>query len=253
MEKWRIIEDEEFDREWRPVRNRLFREDGHAGDKESPFLDSSWRSVPMPSFPFCGYFGLGDGTRPDEFPPVEPFVKDHYEPLYLTLAEFGIDHIVVDICDEGFFTTQGGKSGRYYPMLLSPTVEAFREANNQPCVFFDTDIAPLKMYSREATWGLSHIWEDCTLLGGTPEFIETFYRIVGGERAARARYLYFQLAGGCALPYGEMFSRDYYMTRKPLTHMYDQAGWPWPNRWSCWSNEKIDWSWMMDDEGFPET
>jgi hypothetical protein len=107
--------------------------------------------------------------------------------------------------------------------------------------------------SREATWGLICDWDELAMLGGTPEFMETFYRIGGGERAVQARYLYFLLGNpGTELPNADFFTPKYYSDRQVLVHMYRQAGWPFPNRWFCWYGEELDWSWMMDDEGFPE-
>ncbi|WP_316978369.1 hypothetical protein [Shumkonia mesophila] len=245
MGTWKIIEDAEFERDWRPIRDRIIKPIAEVGAEESPFADPSWRSLPIPFNPlYCLNHSPGL-KRSKEFPPVEPYFASYYEPLFLTLAEFGIDHMIVD----GIMSRRSGDlwgQADYCRLQVYPSVEAMIDVSDHL-----DPLEPMGVFSRDGSWGLVCDFDALTMLGGTPEFIDTFYRIAGGERAVRARYLYFQLDDGCSLPYGRLFSHDFYLSRWPLVRMYEQAGWPLPNRWWVWQGEKIDWSWMMDDEGFP--
>ena len=233
MTKYRKIEGARFERDWRPVYDRVFKKNIGVGYDESPFVDPSWRSVPMPLNPFWTDDTPGL-ARPDDYPPIEPYFPDYYQPLFLTLAEFGIDQMVTGVANDGWFEISATREG--------VDEETPPSANYRMYEF----------YSAEGNWGLICDWEDVAMLGGTPEFMEAFYRIGGGERAVQARFLYFLLAQGAGYPQGIAFTPKYYLTRWPLIYMYQQAGWPFPNRWVCYAEEEIDWSWMMDDEGFPE-
>lgn len=241
----------EFECEWQAVEERIFKAGAVAGGEESPFKDSSWRSLPMPRHPFDCPYGYPGEERPEGFPPVEPYFVSYYEPLYQTLAEFGIDQMVVDL--GGWHTVKRmGRQIRFIPKsprgLIVPSTLAAAEAVSEANVVM---LPTIKVFSREGSWGLISDWEALAQLGGTPEFIDAFYRNSGGERAVRARYLYFMMDGGGSFPEGSVFGDRYYQTRQVLIDMYEQAGWPLPNRWICWGDEEIDWSWMMDDEGFP--
>lgn len=253
MSDWRYIDDEEFDREYAAVREQVFgRVVGDVGDEEPPFPDPTWQLVPMLYTPL--HMAFADDERPHGYPPLERCFPNYYDPLYLTLAEFGIDEIVVTSRLDGGVR---GADGRYHDFqsnegepnfLMRATAEDVSDAA-------DKVRSPIDMqcyFSREGGWGLLTQWEDVAMLGGPPEFIETFYRISGGRRAARAHFLYFMWEAGCGVPHGDLFTPTYYMTRNPLVRMHRQAGWPLPTRWFVWDSEEIDWSWMMDDEGFPE-
>jgi len=236
----------EYEREWRPLADRLFKR-GVDWD-ESSFNDPSWRSVPMPCTPFyspCHAPGL---PRPPDFPPIEPYFQGYYEPLYLTMAEFGIDHMVVEVAAR--IKPAGQKS--FVPKfpwayVMPPSVAAADAVVNSDDY---VGILPTSLFSRDGTWGMVTDGDELAELAGTPEFIEIFYRNSGGERAARARYSYFLLSNSC-FGFDDLFTQGFYHQRWPLVHMYQRAGWPLPNRWYLWDDEELDWSWMMDDEGFP--
>jgi hypothetical protein len=262
MSDWRYIDDEEFDREYAAVRERVFgRVVGDVGGEKTPFPDPTWQLVPMLYTPFG--MRVSEEERPCGYPPIEPCFPNYYDPLYLTLAELGIEEVVATTRWDGGTREPDGRYHGVQPgtddhlqchVLVRPTAKNFHEAEDDSGKSSAWSVMDTHCYfSREGGWGLLTQWEDVAMLGGPPDFIETFYRISGGRRAARAHFLYFMWEAGCGVPYGGLFTPTYYMTRNPLVRMHRQAGWPLPNRWFVWNGEEIDWSWMMDDEGFPET
>jgi len=252
MSQWRTIDTAAFAGEFAAVRERLF-DPRHWEAGDSPFLRKDWRIVPIPCCPFYG--DEPGAQRPEDFPPIEPYFADYYDPLYLTLAELGVDEVAVskramsggtrreDGCLCFSLAWDFGAGGEEH-RLVQPTAAAFRAVE-----FGGEGLANYTAFSRDGQWGLVIDDDEFEygLLGGGPEFIERFYRFAGGEINVCKWFTYFvfcQNGGG----FGRDRSDDLETYLKTL---YAQAGWPLPNRWWAWQGEDLDWSWMMDDEGFP--
>lgn len=255
MDMFRRIDEAEFQRDFAVTRERIFGRQFWPGDEA--FVDRSWREVPIPTTPF-GWSGPGP-ERPSDFPPIEPYFSNYFEVLCLTLAEFGVDEVLVSrrtIYDTDTLPSPTvhedwifGSAGEEH-FLVAPRVSVFKDIEKEATWSLQTYYT---MFARnDSRWGIvcDDFHFNLTVLGGAPDFIETFYRIAGGERNVRAWLAYSLVGdeGGSSLPGGDGDIDSDFVRR-----LYQRVGWPLPNVWGfVFGNEdKVDWSWMLDDEGFP--
>lgn len=187
MEKWRFVEDEEFDREFADVCERVFGPvfwSGFWGDdwddaEDSLFADPAWRVTLLPQTPFYWYcpedwIGEGGerrrpeiykrGARAEGYPPIKSYFASYFEPFCLTLAELGIDEVVVTTRDDvgvkgadgryhgysaGEFTEDGYRLYKPIHGVLRPTLEVFLDAEFDD----DVDFVGGGIFSRDGNWG----------------------------------------------------------------------------------------------------
>lgn len=255
MDAFRHIDEAEFRRDFAVTRERIFGRRFWLEDEA--FVDRSWRVVPIPETPF-GWPCPGP-EQPSDFPPIEPYFASYFDVLCLTLAEFGVDEVVVT--RRTIFDTLTSPSVTYHEDWIfgSEGEEHYLAPPKRPVLMDINEKAPwspqayFTMFARnDDRWGV--VCDDfhfhLTLLGGVPDFVEMFYRLAGGERNVRAWLAYdlFGDDGRSGLPGGDG-DPDSEFLRK----VYQQAGWPLPNGWGTVfeNDEQADWSWMFDDEGFP--
>lgn len=256
---WRTIDDGEFEREFAAVRERVFGRRFWANGKDRyPFANRDWQIVPLPwTFIFPNAPGFG-GWSDD--PPFDPDVVNYLDALCWTLEEFNIGEVVISqralggamieadgtiVFDVDWDFGAAGEAHR----LVWPAERIFEGFE------FEEFMRLFALFSSEGRWGM--LVDDVgfgygdrycySVLGGDRAFIETFYDLAGGERNVRAWFTYDLLCGrGCGLR-----GRGVARMRRDVKRIYRQAGWPLPRRWHLRRNEKVDWSWMLNDEGFP--
>jgi hypothetical protein len=222
----------DFKTRWEPVRRRIFVEEP-SSYFVFPFLDPSWEVLPIPN----------DPTR---LPSPESWleyctdtdVHDEYEPLFATLRERGVDTMILWPVDQ-WLTAESyatGDPSKYeqtvFPFEVSPTREAMDavlmdkgfDANQHPSYF-----------SAEADWGLQTFWEEVSVLAGTPDFMNCFYRHAGGRDTVRQRFIDYDVGAAWAFAHfprtdkGRPYEPDEYpYDDAPRKEFYDMIGWDMP-------------------------
>ncbi|MBC7951816.1 MAG: hypothetical protein H7Z12_08385 [Rhodospirillaceae bacterium] len=213
---------------WEPVRRRIFVE------KPSPyfvfpFLDPAWEVLPIPN----------DPTRlpsPESWLNYEgaPDVHDEYAPLFATLRERGVDRMMLWPVDR-FVTSESyatGDPSKYVPIVfpfeVSPTREAMAAVLRDKG--FDANSHP-SYFSAKADWGLQTFWEEVSILAGTPDFMECFYRHAGGRDTVRQRFIDYDVGGAWAFAHHSRYDKsgpyepdEYPFYDAPRKEFYDMIG-----------------------------
>ncbi len=198
---------------WEPVRQRIF-----AGRPDGtfvfPFTLRSWEVVPIPNHPTSRKSPASwldyDGT---------PAVFDEYAPLFRFLHGRGTRSIVAWSPDSPAFT-------------LSPT-----RAEISELLWTDgfCDVCHPSYFSAEADWGLQTFWEEVSVLGGTPDFMDGFYRHAGGRDTVRQRFIDYDVGCAWALSHYQISPENlpvpaggYPFDDAPRKSFYDMIGWEMP-------------------------
>lgn len=198
---------------WEPVRQRVF-----AGQPDGtfifPFIQRSWEVVPIPNHPTSG-------NSPASWLPrrVAPAVVDEYAPLFRFLQGRGTRTIIVWSANSPAFT-------------LCPTRD---EVDLLLRTEDFCDVCHPSYFSVEADWGLQTFWEEVSVLGGTPEFMENFYHYAGGRDAVRQRFMDYDVGRAWALSHLQVSPTDlpvgpdgYPFNDAPRKSFYDMIGWEMP-------------------------
>lgn len=223
MNFYRRLTNAEFSAKWEEVRQRVFIDRPFKEYFEYPFRDRTWEVAPLANYPTRPLSPLSwidyDGT---------PEVFDEYEPLWQTLRERGVERILVS------FTA--GTNERWANTACSYEVEPDRRAFDSLLGddFFSVNSHP-PYFSAEADWGLQTFVEEVSLLGGTPEFMQVFYRHAGGRDNVRKRFIEYDIGGAWSLSHYQIVPKDlpvnsgtYPFDDAPRKTFYDMVGWEMP-------------------------
>lgn len=197
---------------WMPVFQRIFIENV-TGYYTLPFRDSSWELAPIPYDPT----NLGSPVHWSDYE-QEEYSYYEFQPLLDALVERGTNLVcIMDTMGDNHFE-------------IKPSVTALKAAMKDP------DFPPIRIqsyFSAEADWGLQTFWEEVSLLGGTPEFMESFYRHAGGREAVRQRFIDYDV--GCAWALAHYPRSDlpcepdeYPYNDGPREDFYNMIGWEMP-------------------------
>jgi len=202
-EPFRIMTQDEFDRDWRPIRDAIFGEE-IAGSVYS-FIErpyhvgpSDWLQVAIPQQLF---FPWGSERY---WPEKSEGDFDEYAWLLRTLQERGGR----PICTTEDFV------GYSRHKLFQPSREAlyWRQGPAYSCGVFDAS----------GEWGLCDMWDRIGVLGGNQSFMEHYLRNVGGLETAIRHFHDFDIG-----THGWDFMRK---DDQPIIDaFYDTVGWPRPD------------------------
>jgi len=254
MKAWRRLGEEEFDREFAAVRNRVFgRRFWHLRLGTYPFPDQTWRIVPLPHHPLK--HGRPGAKPPPGFPPVEPYFESYYQPLLNAVLAGGHHEVVVtnrgdggvELSDGRYRDTRNWDSLTDAPkhFVFFPVIEFLHRVS--------IGLEGLLMYgtlSRAGDWGLISDLDgyNFSVLGGTPEFVDRFFRFAGGEGNVRAWFYYYLFRDRNLFFLGDHVGRNY--EREHVENLLRMAGWPVPD-WKTFGEGEIDWSRIMGGASAP--
>lgn len=210
---YRILSEDEYTARWEPIRRRIFVEKPGAA-YDFPFLEHSWEVVAIPDYPVYGcaprsWLNYGDRGIPQNY--------DEFECLFATLRERGVKEMIVR-------AYWGGEPSA----AIHPYRRAVRHALSNGAV---GTLPPVSYFSAEGDWGLQTFWEEVSVLAGTPDFMECFYRHAGGREAKKQRFIEYDISAAWALAHyqsGATEADGYPYNDKPRKAFYDMIGWDMP-------------------------
>jgi hypothetical protein len=230
--QYRRLSYAEFQSRWEPVRRQVFINET-SSTFVFPFRHRSWEVLPIPNYP-TSLFGplswLDYNGKCD--------VYDEFEPLFATLRERGVEKMVLcpaeqQLTPESVATGDPARYEYYYaPFEVSPTGEGISAILRDDG--FSENTHP-SYFSAEADWGLQTFWDGVSVLAGTPDFMNCFYRHAGGRDTVRQRFIDYDVGGawyfsqfegaGKSRPYDP---DEYPFDDAPRKEFYDMIGWEMP-------------------------
>lgn len=173
----RQLTEDEYQRDWKPLRDRLFPDPEAVCDfpQVSPFGDPTWTMIPLPYILWDGTINVPYGEE-NSYGLLEFSYSYHdIQFLFLTLKERGIEDILL---------SNDGLCEPANHWLCPPTWNAVLGTKSS------LDAWSVTACSRDGTWGLTSGWEEFSLLGGTPEFIDHYVDNVGGLEDVKGRFFF---------------------------------------------------------------
>ncbi len=147
------------------------------------------------------FSGQEDGDNPDEW--YMPFVDRHWERVLLEghifnlgIRDFTDENLralaiaAVKVGDKQIIITDSETRPPHQMSVISTwDANALGQAGG-------TGVASFKnhTFGQSGIWGLVDYWDEFSILGGTPAFMEAFFEAAGGRQRVKERFLRFAAA-----------------------------------------------------------
>lgn len=203
----RIVSSDEYERLWKPIRDKVFAPGTGNIDlpDDSPFLRDDWTRIALPYS-----FWSGRYEKPVGFPDPTGTAEDEYlddrPNIFATALELGAKEIFV--------------SGE--PVQVEEYVAFHPSVEGADAVFatgFDGRGLPPLVFDNTGLWGLTSYFEDNGILAGAPEFMERYLDRIGGLEYAKYRFYAYDIETGWCL---------YSNKKEVILPFYAMIGWDPP-------------------------
>lgn len=211
---------------WLEVQQRLLGPEPkyHAWDSPvSPFCNPAWKLAAVAS---DVYRSEADGPTEMGWPCRDGLadIKSYHDPLFWHLSNLGRDELILSMNWKPW-TEAASPNGPALYCRCCLDAAAISDA----CDAMDAElskIGPITAFSKvmafdaHEDWAICDTEEEAHLLGGTPEFINGYFKAAGGEDYVRAWFYHWDMIGPITLDW------DPQPPSKLQTTFYKLIGWP---------------------------
>lgn len=231
------------------IQRRLFgdlNEPHHWDSSKSPFVLETWNHLAVSD----EIIGSNGNCSDSGGWPLREGLKDiesYHDPLFWHLRNLGRDEIILSI-NWRFWPQATESNGPNLYCRCPLDAGAIYDACNaleldELTKIHTTMLFKVMAFDTHEDWALYDTWEEAHLLGGTPEFIDAYYRAAGGEEFVRAWFYQWDIMGPITWDWDRPPPKEW------QSKFYDFLGWP-PAPYlkgRTGSSPDIDWSLTFDD------